>query len=106
MLTPANPYPVGFAAFSPTAPSALLSGSWGIQSITATIAAQAFQVLMSPQYAGGMTSAQAQDLQVVATAHELFAGPTITPIAQGFVIDFGVAMVNEITLDIRKRISE
>lgn len=103
---PTNPTPVAFVAFVPTTPGTLKSGSWGVLSVTATISAQAFNVILSSQFAGGLTAAQAEDLHVVPCIHEIFAGYTITPIANGFNIDFGSAMVRTITIAVSKLVTE
>lgn len=106
MERPINPLLVAFLAFNPAAPSPLIGGSWGVVSITPVVPGQSFSVILSPQFAGGLSAAQASLLHITATVHEIYSGQTITPIANGFVIDFGSVMTNPITIKVEKLISE
>ncbi len=105
MRTPVNPLLVAFFAFNPATPGALASGSWG-GTVIATIPGQAFNVILSEQFAGGLTAAQAELLHITPCVHEVSTGQTITPLTQGFNIDFGVPLVRTVTIKVEKLVSE
>lgn len=101
-----NPIPVAFVVFDPVT-LAQGSGSWGVSSLTATIAAQAFQVLLSSEMGGApLTTAQVEDLHIVASLKEISFGYTVTPVVGGFVIDFGAALVRRLSIQVSKMVGE
>lgn len=104
MLLPiSTPALIAFVGFDPATPGTLLSGSWGVDSVTATVAATAFDVILSPQIAGSIGTADIGSLQIVPTVHEAATGLTITPLAGGFNIDFGAALTREVTIEVKRR---
>lgn len=98
-----TPALVAFVSFDPATPGTLLSGSWGVLSVTATIGAQAFDVLLSPEISGTILLADSVALHIVPCVHEAWTGQTITPLAGGFSIDFGAPLTRVITIEVKRR---
>lgn len=101
-----SPQRVAFFGFLPTpldlTVRALKSGSWGVVSVTPTIAGQAFNVIMSGFEAGDFDATEAQWLHIVPCSHEAAAPYNITPITEGFAIDFGSVMTRAITIEVKR----
>lgn len=95
-----NPQTVAFLVFDPVT-AALVPGSWGGK-LTILTPAQKYRVTLSKEYAGDLTVDQAATLSVLPTIHEIYAGYTLTPIAGGFEIDFGAALVRTVTIKVEK----
>ena len=101
-----NPQPVAFVVFDPVT-LVQGSGSWGVAALTTVIGAQSFQVLLSPEMGGApLTTAQVEDLHIGPSVKEVFFGYTITPVAGGFVIDFGAPLVRRLSIYVAKMVGE
>lgn len=87
-----------FAPGSGLGPVPLDVGSQGA-TVTATIIGQAYDVTLSPNV-GVYSAADVERLAIILTLHEVTIPPTITPMEQGFNIDFGAPLVRKIRIDV------